>query len=374
MSYFGSPRIVTNGLIFYYDSDNSSKSWKGSPTTNYVTNASTMSSFNNYGNGTPVKFDTEFGTTGYRMSSLASWNGVYQGISLPSTGTYTFSAWYRYWGGSSNNNGATCYVSGWGGSDSASGLDKTKIGVWQRVSLTLNCTNTSMTLYLISYGGTNDGNSDHSTWEVTMPQVESGSYATPFISGTRSNTQAIVDMTNNYTITANSLTYASNNTFSFNGSTDKLTLGTNTILNGTQDYTIDAVFRTSAAGSVDYIFGNYGSGNSGGLEYYVYQSKLNNYISGNTQSATTLNANQWYISSVVRNGTTVTHYLNGQPDGSSSNGASISTNNPFTVGNGHDYTSEAFGGNIAAIKVYNRSLSATEVQQNFNALRGRYGI
>jgi hypothetical protein len=25
-------------------------------------------------------------------------------------------------------------------------------------------------------------------------------------------------------------------------------------------------------------------------------------------------------------------------------------------------------------QVYNRALSATEVQQNFNALRGRYGI
>jgi hypothetical protein len=31
-------------------------------------------------------------------------------------------------------------------------------------------------------------------------------------------------------------------------------------------------------------------------------------------------------------------------------------------------------GDVAAFRVYNRELSATEVQQNFNALRGRYGI
>lgn len=33
-----------------------------------------------------------------------------------------------------------------------------------------------------------------------------------------------------------------------------------------------------------------------------------------------------------------------------------------------------FGGNIAQVSVYNRALTAAEVQQNFNALRGRFGI
>ena len=33
-----------------------------------------------------------------------------------------------------------------------------------------------------------------------------------------------------------------------------------------------------------------------------------------------------------------------------------------------------WNGNIAQVSIYNRALTATEVQQNFNALRGRYGI
>jgi hypothetical protein len=33
-----------------------------------------------------------------------------------------------------------------------------------------------------------------------------------------------------------------------------------------------------------------------------------------------------------------------------------------------------FAGNINLVKVYSRGLTATEVQQNFNAIRGRYGI
>ena len=33
-----------------------------------------------------------------------------------------------------------------------------------------------------------------------------------------------------------------------------------------------------------------------------------------------------------------------------------------------------FSGNIAQASIYNRALTAAEIQQNFNALRGRYGI
>jgi hypothetical protein len=37
-------------------------------------------------------------------------------------------------------------------------------------------------------------------------------------------------------------------------------------------------------------------------------------------------------------------------------------------------SSTLFPGNIASTQIYNRALSADEVSQNFNALRGRYGI
>ena len=39
-------------------------------------------------------------------------------------------------------------------------------------------------------------------------------------------------------------------------------------------------------------------------------------------------------------------------------------------GNGADL----WNGNISSVSIYNRALSAAELQQNFNALRGRYGV
>ncbi len=47
------------------------------------------------------------------------------------------------------------------------------------------------------------------------------------------------------------------------------------------------------------------------------------------------------------------------------------TSNPFLIGYpGANY----FNGNISTAQIYNRALSATEVTQNFNAYRGRYGV
>ena len=48
---------------------------------------------------------------------------------------------------------------------------------------------------------------------------------------------------------------------------------------------------------------------------------------------------------------------------------------PTNLTFGYGYTSTIkFSGNIAQVSIYNRALTASEIQQNFNALRGRFGI
>lgn len=364
-----SPSIVTSGLVFYYDMNNTKKSWKGAPTTNYATGALTMSGYNNYSNGPVSTFVTEFGTTGWRMTSAGSWNGCYRGITLPSTGTYTFSAWYRYWGGSANNNGATCYVSGWGGGDSASYIDKSLIGVWQRISLTLNCTNTSMTFYHISYGGTSG--SDNSTWEVTMPQVEAGSYATPWVDGTRSNTQALLDLTKNYTLTANSLVYNTDNTFSFAGS-HNIDLNSTSVISGTNPFTIES-WTNLTSGSYGAIFGNYGPGYGSGNLWWATAGLYINGSVYHSNDATTMAGK--HHSAVTRDGSgNVVLYRDGVQVATGTLTASIPSNINWRVGTDVNGVGEPMNGNIYNVKVYNRVLTAAEIAQNFNAQRSRYGL
>jgi len=72
-------------------------------------------------------------------------------------------------------------------------------------------------------------------------------------------------------------------------------------------------------------------------------------------------------------------YINGVQDGSGvqlpnsmgNHGAPLALGSRQNSAGGGTSTHE---GDIYSAKVYNRALSAAEVQQNFNALRGRYGI
>jgi hypothetical protein len=375
MSLSHSPKIVTDGLVFYYDMGNPQKSWKGAPATNYVSNADMMSGWGNYSNGTPVPIVTPFGTSGYGFYNAGSWNGLAKGISIPSTGTYTFSAWIKWIGGSSNVTGGAVYISGWGGGDSAAATNRTQPGVWQRISITLNCTTTSMTFYLINWGGTN--NADNSSWEMTMPQVEAGSFATPFVNGTRTNTQAILDLTGKNTVTASSLTYNSDGSFGFNGVNDYVsvsrTLTTPITISGfvkysSQSKTVNTFINSSPHGVLGISINR-----SGGGQLVVYIGNGSSWLgTPSITSSENMTVNIWYNITFISNGVTSELYLNGVNVGSvghaPSNWGSYFEHGRVVQGG------EYFSGSISNTQIYNRALSPSEVKQNFNALRGRYGI
>ena len=84
----------------------------------------------------------------------------------------------------------------------------------------------------------------------------------------------------------------------------------------------------------------------------------------------------WTNMSFVREGTGTNQsklYVDGKLKASASNFTTNIAGTDFVIGKdrtGNDF----FGGNISIVKYYNRALTAAEVQQNFNAFRGRYGI
>lgn len=97
------------------------------------------------------------------------------------------------------------------------------------------------------------------------------------------------------------------------------------------------------------------------------------------QTATTLSLNTWYHAAFTTsyNGTntTMSIYTNGVLSTSSSfAGQQSGPSGTFTIGDGWNTTWYPFKGNISSVKIYNATLSAAQILQNFNALRGRYGI
>ena len=86
-----------------------------------------------------------------------------------------------------------------------------------------------------------------------------------------------------------------------------------------------------------------------------------------------LGINQWIHITQTFDGTVLKDYVNGV-NGSSCVATGFNfTNSNFTIG--LRLGSEAyFNGKVSSAKIYNRALSLQEIQQNFNAVRGRYGI
>jgi len=104
-----------------------------------------------------------------------------------------------------------------------------------------------------------------------------------------------------------------------------------------------------------------------------------NSVRSSVISPTIATADQWYHIVGVRSGTTGYLYINGilnKQNSVTGNVISADTDSQFVIGNISRPTSpnEGWNGNIAQASIYNRALTASEIQQNFNALRGRFGI
>jgi prepilin-type N-terminal cleavage/methylation domain-containing protein len=94
-----------------------------------------------------------------------------------------------------------------------------------------------------------------------------------------------------------------------------------------------------------------------------------------------VNFNQYYIFSATYDGSNVLLYENGVLVSSNTQTGQIyntSQNGGFGIGRDVRYgigtSGRMLNGNIAQVSIYNRALTPEEIQQNFNATRGRFGL
>lgn len=90
---------------------------------------------------------------------------------------------------------------------------------------------------------------------------------------------------------------------------------------------------------------------------------------------TTLPFNEWLMLSATWNGSTMKLYVNGikQPNERSFSGT-LATINTILLGYNFNTTQPWTNGKISSFTLYNKELTPEEIQQNFQATRGRYGI
>ena len=165
----------------------------------------------------------------------------------------------------------------------------------------------------------------------------------------------------------------------FDGVDDYVDLNSNNIITGVNPFTVECLY-TIANASVNgaALFTTYGTGyvyNSIWIsgQYGIYTSLGNVYYSD-----APLGVGTYYLTCTKDSSGNCILYRNAKPMATGSVTASISAQANFRLGADTNNTggagNERLTGTIYNLRVYNKALSPAEIQQNFNALRGRYGI
>ena len=99
--------------------------------------------------------------------------------------------------------------------------------------------------------------------------------------------------------------------------------------------------------------------------------QTNNSVDFNTNDQITLN--EWNcLATTINSSLLVSNYFNGSLSSTGTlNNAPMTTQNIIRIAQGD---SREFQGKISCIKIYNRALTADEVNQNYNALKSRFGL
>ena len=171
--------------------------------------------------------------------------------------------------------------------------------------------------------------------------------------------------------------------FSFDGTDDFVSISNSSLLTfGIKPFSIGFwIYPTHTTTGFPYrtILSNYLGYNSG-YQTYFYLGILNNneigYLdsSGNFLSSTfILSTNIWTHVTFTRDGNVNSSFKNGVFVNSTSFSNNFSGVRSVKMGGGvGDVLS--IQGNLSNMSIYNRALSATEVLQNYNALKSRFGL
>ena len=373
MSIGHNPKVVTDGLVFSYDMGNNKKSWKGAPATNLYPNPVVENGVSNFSlvSSSEIAPDNTFTARSWTCPNTASQSQFWWPY-IASTATFTYSVWLK----ASSTVTVALYPQG---SDETERLLFTVTTSWQRFSVprTMSTSKTVGGLVRIFSGFAG-------TLYIWGHQFEQNAFATPFVVGTRSNTQAIVDLTNNNTITANSLTYNTDGTFSFNGSNTYASF--NNPMSNTGPYTVIQWLKPSSA----LIPGGSGTNKPNGAnrrtslvgpgpvwspgiwmtsDYIRCHAKTQHVDAAINWTTTT-----WNMIGMTYDGTNCQIIFNGgflpiayTTSAAFANASTIYLGAETSTGSGVNWL-----GNIGITQIYNRVLTTIEVAQNYNTLKERF--
>ena len=179
------------------------------------------------------------------------------------------------------------------------------------------------------------------------------------------------------TLTSCSFNSSNGGSILFNGATGSVSVTGLSLQN--DGGTINTWVYPNSIGYSGYVVSAVGNNTN---RYYITQTNANfSVLRGNPAASlaftNSVTANKWYNLTATWASSSLSSsmstYLNGAFVGSVPITASGATTE-FSIGNFRNGQTQVFSGSIAITQVYNRALSASEVSQNYDALKSRFNL
>ena len=175
-------------------------------------------------------------------------------------------------------------------------------------------------------------------------------------------------------------TSSSGGGFTFDGTDDDISISSS-ILN-VDAFTVEAIVNITSTGNSNKTIFSAGNGSSTGIWFLKHRSGLGNRLimhgydgvnpRVDVQSTNVVpDAENAYVA-VTFNGSSYQLYINGVADGNSVSDNKVAASSTNFIAS---FNSGSFApGTIYAVRLYNTGLTATEILQNYNAQKSRFGL
>jgi len=169
----------------------------------------------------------------------------------------------------------------------------------------------------------------------------------------------------------------------FDGVDDYVNILNSTNLNPVKNMTISSwVNITSFNNTYIGILDKYNGGTSTGFAVYIPNVSgiqrfrfLNNATSYSEVTATSsISTGLWYNVTCTYDGTNINIYVNGSFESSASCSGNNNGNSDAVKLGGDGASTNYTNMKLASVQIYNRDLTSTEILQNYNALKTRFGL
>ena len=377
------PNTAEAGLVFAYDLGNTKTSFIGEPSTNLAL-FGMQGSFNADYAGVTFVDDPGKGYQGRDAKRITANSGQWNIYRYPRSGNYTAtsSGQFTYSFKIKWADGHTPYFSnGYIYVDASTTYPSITVRAIDDGWFWCYCTynGTSSPPWLTGFSTSDNGVCWVCDWQLEPGLLHPTPYITP--GGTRSATQGLLNLTGNGAINITNASFDSNAQLTFDGTNDLIYTANSTYLNpGSSAFSIELLFNCSNASVGEGILYNkedlYEAAIHSGVFQYAWQPHWN----WDGDSTLPVSSNTWYHAVVTYDGSYQRMYKNGVEVYNRAQSGNIGTNSVVlsmgargvdgSGGSGYNF----FPGQIPVVKAYKAALTAAEVQQNYQALRYRFGI